>query len=245
MVSSVGMGGSPPPWVRQGPPSFQQLDANGDGSISLSELEDAGQSSPGGNSVSANRAQSFLKKVDTDGNGSISQDEFNAFQSNLASNMQGMMLQYQQQQTAGASGSSSGSQMDANIFAKIDTNGDGSISQSEFAAGTTKGAGGHHHHMHAGPPPGQDGQSAQDPLAQLLSSTTGASSTSLSNSDGSSTTTITYADGSKVSMTSAASPASGDNSNTSSSTQSNLLQQLIKLQAQLTGSATSTTSTTA
>src|SRR6267154_1027845 len=107
------------------------------------------------------------------------------------------------------------------VMKKLDTDGDGAISQSEFAAGTTKGA---HHHRHAGPPPDQSDQSgnAKDPLSQLLQAA-GASSTSTSNSDGSSTTTITYADGSKVSMTTAASSNtdSSTNSGTSNSTQSN------------------------
>lgn len=131
------------------------------------------------------------------------------------------------------------------VFSRLDKDGDGSISASEFAAGTTRGA---HHHHHAGPPPDQSGDSsnAKDPLSQLLQAA-GASSTSTSNSDGSSTTTITYADGSKVSMTTAASSNTGNStsSGTSSSTQSNLLEQLIKLQAQLTSSATATSSTTA
>jgi hypothetical protein len=148
------------------------------------------------------------------------------------------------------------------VMSKLDTNGDGSISPSEFTAGTTKGAGHHHHHMHAGPPPDasqgaqgdQSTQGTQDPLSALLSSSTdGASSQSTSNSDGSTTTTITYADGSKVSMTSAAAAASSDTSGSDTSgsgsslsqTQQNLLEQLIKLQAQLvqnlSGSASATT----
>jgi hypothetical protein len=132
------------------------------------------------------------------------------------------------------------------VMGKLDTDGDGAISQSEFAAGTTRGAGHHHHHMHVGPPPdgsqgGQAAQGAQDPLSALLSSSAdGASAQTTNNSDGSTTTTISYADGSKVSMTSAANASSaqgGDASgstSTSQQTQQNLLQQLIKLQAQLT-----------
>ena len=118
------------------------------------------------------------------------------------------------------------------VMKKLDSDGDGAISQSEFAAGTTRG-GGHHHHMQAGAPQGQDA------LAALLGATQGASSTSTGNSDGSSTTTITYADGSKVSMTSAASANSDNSSNANSSAKSNLLEQLIKLQAQLTQGAAS------
>jgi hypothetical protein len=131
------------------------------------------------------------------------------------------------------------------VMGKLDTDGDGAISQSEFGAGTTRGTG-HHHHMHAGPPPdasqgAQAGQAAQDPLAALLSSSAdGASSQTSNNSDGSTTTTVTYADGSKVSMTSAAAASGESGSNKSVSgnpqqqTQQNLLEQLIKLQAQLT-----------
>jgi len=131
------------------------------------------------------------------------------------------------------------------VMGKLDTDGDGAISQSEFGAGTTRGMGHHHHHMHAGPPPdasqgAQGGQAAQDPLALLASSADGASSQTSNNDDGSTTTTITYADGSKVSMTSAAAASGGASidrsagANPTQQTQSNLLQQLIKLQAQLT-----------
>lgn len=128
------------------------------------------------------------------------------------------------------------------VMSKLDTNGDGSISQSEFAAGTTRGAGGHHHHHMRAGPPSDASQRAQDPLAQLLSSSAeGASSQTSSNSDGSTTTTITYADGSKVSMISAAAAfgsSSGSDGSVSSNslqpTQQSLLEQLIKLQAQLT-----------
>jgi EF-hand domain pair len=135
------------------------------------------------------------------------------------------------------------------VMSKLDTNGDGSISKNEFAAGTTRGMG-HHHHMHAPPPSdgaqdAQSGQGAQDPLSQLLSAD-GATSTSTSNSDGSTTTAITYADGSKVSMTSAASTNSENStgSNTSGSTQQNLVEQLIKMQAQLIQSMSASASTT-
>jgi hypothetical protein len=137
------------------------------------------------------------------------------------------------------------------VMGKLDTDGDGAISQSEFAAGTTRGMGHHHHHMHAAPSggsqSGQGSQSTQDPLSALLSPpAAGASSQTTDNSDGSATTTITYADGSKVSMTTAANASSAPDSapaatGTPQQTQQNLLQQLIKLQAQLTQNFQATT----
>ena len=120
------------------------------------------------------------------------------------------------------------------VMSKLDKDGDGSISQAEFRAGTTRG--GHHHHGHAGSAGEKSG------LDALMAATQGAGSTSTGNSDGSTTTTITYADGSKVSMTSAVPATGADNS---TSVKSNLLEQLIKLQAQLTAPVAATSATTA
>jgi hypothetical protein len=186
----------------------------------MSALIDAQAQASGTGGMSAHQ-QKVFGELDTDGDGKVTKAEL---ESDFGADNKGLA--------------------DA-VFGKLDKDGDGAISQSEFAAGTTKGA---HHHRHAGPPPDQSDQSgnANDPLSQLLQAA-GASSTSTSNSDGSSTTTITYADGSKVSMTTAASSNTDNstNSGTSNSAQSNLLEQLIKLQAQLTSSATATSSTTA
>ncbi len=122
------------------------------------------------------------------------------------------------------------------LFSKLDANGDGSISQGELA----KARGGHHHHHHGG----------EGGLSSLLNSTdvTGASTQTSANSDGSSTTTVTYADGSTVSMTTPAasgSAGSTSDSKTGGTQQANLLEQLIKLQSQLTARSSAATSTTA
>ena len=127
------------------------------------------------------------------------------------------------------------------VAGKLDTDGDGSISESEFGAGTRKTM--RHHHAHHG---GGSGQ-AQG-LDALMQATQAASTQIVNNSDGSSTTTLTYADGSTVTLTNPAAPASTDNSadssSTESKTQSNLLEQLIKLQAQLTMAVSPTTAAT-
>lgn len=189
----------------------------------MSALIDA-QAQSSSNGLSRDQ-QRIFGELDADGNGSISSTELkNAF---------------------GTDNTDAANY----VIGKLDTNGDGSISTDEFKAGTTRHAG--HHHMHMAPPPGnaqdaQNGQGAQDPLAQLLSAD-GASSASSSNADGSTTTTITYADGSKVSMTSAAA-AGGDASTGSGTTinpKQNLLEQLIKMQSQLIQSMSASASTSA
>jgi hypothetical protein len=119
------------------------------------------------------------------------------------------------------------------VMGKLDTNGDGSIDQSEFAAKTKKSL---HHHGHHGGGQGLDA---------LLKATQAASSQSTTNSDGSTTTTLSYADGSTVTMNTPATPTNTDSSVSSGSTQakSNLLEQLIKMQAQFNAPTSLTTST--
>ena len=83
------------------------------------------------------------------------------------------------------------------VFAKIDGDGDGSVSQSEL---TKADHGGHHHHHRVG---GGGGQGGGNPLDALMSSTgaDGATTQTTTNADGSTTTTISYADGTKIDMT--------------------------------------------
>jgi hypothetical protein len=96
------------------------------------------------------------------------------------------------------------------LIGKLDTNGDGAVSQTELAAGAPKG---HHHH---GSP--SDAAGGGDPLASLLqtgSTSSADNSTSVTNADGSTTTTITYADGMKITLST---PATADSTDASSST---------------------------
>lgn len=163
-------------------------------------------------------AQGLFSQLDTDGDGSVSKTEFES--------------------ALGQSGVDTSS-ADA-LFSKLDQNGDGSVSQSELSSAAHRGHGhGHGHHMEAS---GSGGGGDQGGLASLLNSTSanGASTQTESNSDGSSTTTITYADGSTVTMTTPAAEqnggTSGDGTNgqtAGGSNSNNLIQQLIRLQAQL------------
>jgi hypothetical protein len=171
------------------------------------------QSNPGGPNL-----QSLFGKFDANGDGQISQSEFeNAIGPNADK-----------------------SKVDA-LFNKLDGNGDGSISQGELQSALQKAqsGGGHHHHHHASS--GSSGSQGSDPLLSGASAD-GTTSQSSANSDGSTTTTITYADGTKVEMTTpAASSASGSNTasnNPEAPNFANLLKQLISLQAQLAAPTT-------
>jgi hypothetical protein len=170
-----------------------------------------------GSQNSASKLEQLFGKFDTDGDGQISQSEFE-----------------------NAIGPDADKAKVDELFAKIDGNGDGSVSQDELQSAMQKA---HHHRHHATQGAGQ--QQGSDPLQVLLSSASadGATSQSASNADGSTTTTITYADGTKVEMTTPA--ASADNSaNTASSGPASpnfasLLKQLVSLQAQLVAPTTS------
>ncbi len=164
----------------------------------------------------ASKLEQLFGKFDTDGDGKISQSEFET-----------------------AIGPDADKAKVDELFAKIDGNSDGAIGQDELKAALQKAHGGGHHHGPKGA-----GQGGGDPLEALLSSATadGATSQSATNADGSSTTTITYADGTKVEMTTpaeAASATAAASSNPEAPNFANLLKQLISLQAQLAAPTTS------
>ena len=175
----------------------------------------------GDQSAAAAPETPLFAKFDADGDGQISQSEF---------------------ENAIGPGADQ-SQVDA-LFNKLDTDGDGSISQDEMHSALQKAHGGHHHHHHAAQATDQQQQS--NPLESLLSSASadGTTSQSATNADGSTTTTLTYADGSKVEMTTPAAQTDAGTDTGPTSTDpnalnfSNLLKQLISLQAQLVAPTT-------
>ena len=169
--------------------------------------------------ASAAKLEKLLGKFDTNGDGQISQSEF---------------------ETAIGPGADK-TKVDE-LFQKLDANGDGAVSADELKAAVQK-AHGHHHHHSAEGAEEQGDAGGSDPLQALLSSATadGATSRSATNADGSSTTTITYADGTKVAMTTpaAASTAGTASADPEAPNFANLLKQLISLQAQLAAPTTS------
>jgi Ca2+-binding EF-hand superfamily protein len=175
----------------------------------------SGQDNP-----AADRVRDLIAKFDTDGDGQVSQSEFeNAIGSDADK-----------------------SKIDA-LFAKLDGNGDGSISQDELQTALQKAHGGGHHHQHYVADSSGSGQPGGDPLQALISGALadGSTSQTSSHADGSTTTTITYSDGTKLEMTTPAA-SSDDNSSGGSNTASgnpnafnlgSLLKLMVSLQAQL------------
>jgi hypothetical protein len=185
-------------------------------------------------------SQQLFSMLDSNGDGQISQSEFDA-----------------------AFGQNGHTTQANNLFAQIDTNGDGSISAQELTnaldgqdqsgtQGAQQGSNtqGMHHHHHGG---GFDLASLLGGAADSGASTAGAGSNSntsgdttqsVTNADGSTTTTITYADGSQVSMTipGASSTSSSTTSNSNSGAGSvtslnNFIEQMIQRQAQMLASS--------
>jgi hypothetical protein len=160
------------------------------------------------------RLQSLFGKFDADGNGQISQSEF---------------------ENAIGPGADK-DKVDA-LFAKLDGNGDGSVTQDELQSALQKAHGGHRHHHGGGAKAA--GSEGGNPLQALLSGAAadGATSQSSTNADGSTTTTITYADGSKIDMTIPAASDAGGTADASTGQSGlnfrNFLERLIGLQAQL------------
>jgi hypothetical protein len=160
-------------------------------------------------------AEALIAKFDTDGDGKVSQSEF---------------------ETAIGSDADK-SKVDA-LFSKLNGDGDGSVSQDELQTALQKAHGRGHHHHHADAS-SQSGQQGSDPLQALLSgaSADGTTSQSSSNADGSTSTTITYADGTKLELTTPAA-SSGSSSDTGSNNANafnlgSLLKLMVSLQAKL------------
>jgi hypothetical protein len=170
----------------------------------------------------AARAQSLFGQFDADGDGAISKTEFES-----------------------AFGSGADTTKVDGLFNALDANSDDSVSLDELTSAAQQAKGRHrHHHMHGG------GAGHAGGLTDLLSATSlaGASSQTATNADGSATTTIGYADGTKITMTAPASSAAGASSvggsdSRTSSGGNNVIEQLIRLQAQMLAQSAAVTAT--
>ena len=168
-------------------------------------------------------SQQLFSMLDANGDGSISQSEFDSIFSKNGDT----------------------SKADA-IFAQLDANHDGNVSPDELTnALSGQGQGGqdggqvhhrrHHHHGLGGlggaSSSGGSGDS-NDPFSTNGSNDpfTGDQSQTVTNSDGSSTTTITYSDGSQVTMTL---PAANGSASSPSAQAHNFIERMIQRQAQM------------
>lgn len=169
----------------------------------------------------ANGSSGLLSQLDTNGDGQISKTEF---------------------ESALGSDGVDASSADA-LFSKLDSNSDGSVSQSELSS-AQHGHGHHHHHMGGAEQSGGSGGGGG--ASSLLNATNadGSTTQTSTNADGSTITSITYADGSTVDMTTPVAGQNGGSSsgNTGTPNQSNLIEQLIKIQSQLLTQSASTLS---
>lgn len=129
---------------------FSQMDSNADGKLSSDELAQGMQSilppppstmdfaqSRASESSQDSAGDDLFSKVDTDGDGSVSQAEMQTLMDKMSAN--------------GSSSASSTSDASGSTekFAQLDTDGNGSLSKSEFEAGRPSGPQGA-----GGPPPG-------------------------------------------------------------------------------------------
>lgn len=107
------------------PPSFNTLDQNADGAVTLDELITG---APGGatDAKASKRAEALFKAMDQDGDGSVTSTEKDSFDTKMAAQRQSM--QFMTQMMAG------GQQPIDNdsLFAQTDADGDGSVSLAEL-----------------------------------------------------------------------------------------------------------------
>jgi Ca2+-binding EF-hand superfamily protein len=139
-LSGVGSGGFTAYAAKQFQQNlFNQIDLNGDGSVSKSELEQA-VTKAGGNTQAADALYSALDPANSGGFGA--QQFGQAFPgSGISHQMQAQMIGYQAQGWPGASSTQAGSRLAQSLFNQIDLNGDGSISKSELEQAVTKSGG--------------------------------------------------------------------------------------------------------
>lgn len=126
-MSISGVGGGASMMRSFKPPTFEPLDSNTSGDITLDELKSAAPGSAS-DTKSAERAEKLFAAMDADGSGSVSTDEKDAFDTKLKDARQAM--QFMTQLMAG------GSQPPSNddIFAATNTDGSGSVSLEEFSS---------------------------------------------------------------------------------------------------------------
>jgi Ca2+-binding EF-hand superfamily protein len=119
MSSIGGIGGFRPPSSFK-PPSFEKLDGNSDGSLSLDEFKSGG---PKG--VDDKKAEALFKTIDGDGDGSITKTESDSFKAEAEKQLQSFLFSLQ-------SAGSEETDEAKSLFDIFDANADGGIAKDEF-----------------------------------------------------------------------------------------------------------------
>lgn len=126
-MSSIGsVGGFRPPPPK--PPSFDTLDSDSSGSLSLDEFQSG---APKG--ADSAKSEALFKAIDSDSDGSVTKAESDAFKAKAekaGQQLQSFLFGLQSGQTSSASDSTTSD--DTDIFSQIDANSDGSIAKDEF-----------------------------------------------------------------------------------------------------------------
>ena len=134
MTSSIGGLGSSSALYEK---LFKKLDSDNSGSVSRDEFVSGAPQD-----ISSEKAGALFDKLDSSAAGSLSKTDLASAFEKMSSDMQATMIQVQADSTSGASGSSGSSSMQggkppsaAEMFSKMDTNGDGSVTRDEFVSG--------------------------------------------------------------------------------------------------------------
>ncbi len=131
-ISGVSGGYRPPP---PKPPSFETLDSDTSGALSLDEFK-AG--APKG--TDSSKSEELFKAIDSDSDGSVTQEESDAFKAKAEKAQQQLQSFLFGLQTQGASKASETEESDeTDIFAQLDANSDGSIAKDEFLSALSSG----------------------------------------------------------------------------------------------------------
>jgi Ca2+-binding EF-hand superfamily protein len=128
MISSLGSygGSGTAQWQQK---LFSKADSNSDSALSKDELLEALKNGPKGKNGedSSAVAEKMFSAMDSDGDGSVTQSEFTAFQSKMSASNASTLLAAQEGQRPDRPSAE-------DMLAETDTNGDGSISKDELAA---------------------------------------------------------------------------------------------------------------